>query len=114
MSFVKHFRFERRGSSSFRLHKTPSAGQVRACFPWLQAELDDVAPQLVVALGATAAKALQGASFRITQSRGEVLAWQGVPFVATAHPSSVLRSDDPDAAHAALVADLRVAAQVLR
>jgi uracil-DNA glycosylase len=110
---VKHFRFERRGSSSFRLHKTPSAGQVKACFPWLRAELADVAPDLVVALGATAAKALQGAAFRITVSRGQLLDWNGTPFLATAHPSSVLRADDPDAAHAALVDDLRVAAGVL-
>lgn len=110
---VKHFRFERRGESSFRLHKTPTTGQVRACFPWLQAELADVAPELVVALGATAAKALQGAAFRITVSRGQLLDWQGVPFLATAHPSAVLRADDPAAAHAALVDDLRVAAAVL-
>lgn len=110
---VKHFRFERRGESSFRLHKTPTTGQVRACFPWLQAELADVAPELIVALGATAAKALQGAAFRITVSRGLLLDWQGVPFLATAHPSSVLRADDPEAAHAALVDDLRIAAGVL-
>lgn len=110
---VKHFRFERRGASSFRLHKTPSAAQVKACFPWVRAEIDRVGPELVVALGATAAKALQGAAFRITASRGQLLQWEQIPFLATAHPSAVLRADEPEVAHAALVADLKVAAAVL-
>lgn len=109
---VKHFRFERRGQT-LRLHRSPTTGQMRACFPWLAAELDAVDPDLVVALGATAAKALQGAAFRITVSRGQVLQHGDRPFVATAHPSSVLRADDQDAAYDALVADLRVAAGVL-
>lgn len=68
---VKHFRFERHGKQ--RLHKTPTTTQVRICHPWLQAELRAVVPELVVALGATAAKALRGPAFRISQDRGHLL-----------------------------------------
>src|SRR6476661_7542203 len=76
---VKHFRFERRGSR--RIHKTPAVGHVRACRPWLDAELRIVAPAVVATLGATAAKALLGPEFRITESRGTVLDWEGVALV---------------------------------
>jgi uracil-DNA glycosylase family protein len=107
---VKHFRFELRGSR--RIHKTPSVAQVRACRPWLDAEMRVVTPTVVATLGATAAKALLGPSFRITQSRGTVLDWEGSALVPTIHPSAILRMDpgDRDAAFDEFVADLCVAA----
>jgi uracil-DNA glycosylase family protein len=107
---VKHFRFEQRGSR--RIHKTPAVGHVRACRPWLDAELRLVRPAVVATLGATAAKALLGSKFRITESRGTVLEWEGVALVPTVHPSAILRLDpaERDAAFDALVADLQVVA----
>ena len=107
---VKHFRFERRGAR--RIHKTPAVGHVRACRPWLDAELRVVAPAVVATLGATAAKALLGPKFRITESRGTVLDWAGLALVPTIHPSAILRMepDERDAALDAFVADLKVAA----
>ena len=103
---VKHFRFRREGKR--RLHRTPGVEHVRACLPWLQAELAVVRPQVLVTLGATAAKALLGSSFRLTQHRGEVLEYLDLPLVATAHPSAVLRvpPDRKAAAFDELVADL--------
>jgi uracil-DNA glycosylase len=111
---VKHFKFTVRGKR--RIHATPDTWQVAACRPWLDAELQAVRPDLVVLLGATAAKCVYGSSFRVTQSRGVVLPWPvegGPQAVATIHPSAVLRADDRGAALAGLVADLRVAAQAL-
>jgi DNA polymerase len=111
---VKHFKFTPRGKR--RMHATPDSYEVAACRPWLSAELALVQPELVVLLGATAAKTVYGPSFRVTRSRGAVLSWPEQPgpqALATVHPSSVLRADDRDVALAALVADLRVAAQVL-
>jgi DNA polymerase len=120
---VKHFKFKRTGSR--RLHQTPDRVEITACRPWLVAEFAQLRPELVVVLGATAAKALLGPSFRVTQSRGTVLSWpesaqrpQDFPsgeakLVATIHPSAVLRADDRDAAYGGLVADLKVAAGVL-
>ncbi len=107
---VKHFRFEQRGNR--RIHKTPGVGHVRACRPWLDAELRVVRPAVVATLGATAGKALLGSAFRITESRGTVLDWQGVALVPTIHPSAILRMEpeEKDAALDALVADLEVAA----
>ena len=117
---VKHFRFERaeRGRHpKARLHKSPTTTQVRICYPWLRAELRAVQPDVVVALGATAAKALYGPTFRITESRGQLLDLQAgsgsVTFLATTHPSAVLRADDRERAFAALVDDLSVAAQAM-
>ncbi|HEY7614214.1 MAG TPA: UdgX family uracil-DNA binding protein [Gemmatimonadales bacterium] len=90
---VKHFRFVRNELIKRRLHKKPSAGQVRACNPWLREELKLLQPKLVVALGSTAAQALLGTAFKVTQHRGEVVssAWAG-PVLATVHPSSILRA----------------------
>jgi len=90
---VKHFRFVRNELIKRRLHKKPSAAQVRACTPWLREELRLVRPEVVVAMGSTAAQALLGARFRVTQHRGEVVGseWAG-PVIATVHPSSVLRA----------------------
>jgi len=111
---VKHFKWEPRGKR--RLHKTPSQREVEACRQWLEGELAAVAPALVVALGATAAKALLGPAFRITASRGKVQRRPGrVPVVATYHPSFVLRTlDRPEGAEirTQFVKDLRTAGRM--
>jgi uracil-DNA glycosylase family protein len=114
---VKHFRFTPRGNR--RIHQTPELAHIVACRPWLVAELRDVNPRVVVVLGATAAKSLLGADFRVTRHRGEVIRRETSlgerAFVPTVHPSSVLRAPDDqrDEAYGALVADLRVVAGVL-
>ncbi len=108
---VKHFRFERRGSR--RIHKTPGAGHVTACRPWLGAELESVSPAVVVALGATAARAVLDRTVRIGDVRGRVLDEPRGPVLVTAHPSAVLRlrgREGYDDAFGALVGDLRLAA----
>lgn len=109
---VKHFRWERRGKR--RLHMKPSQVHVRACRPWLLAELEAVRPRLMVLLGATAAQSVMGTSFKVTQQRGRVLdSPLGVAVLATVHPSSILRSVDDEARAAAmhsLIADLKIAA----
>jgi DNA polymerase len=113
---VKHFKFVPAERGPRRIHRTPSRTEVVACRPWLDAELDVVGPELVVCLGATAAKSLLGPDFRVTQERGKLLSVPGrddLPLVATVHPSAVLRADDREAAHQGLVADLTVAAKVL-
>lgn len=113
---VKHFSFEPRGKA--RLHKRPRPGEVRACAPWLHAELALIEPDVLVLLGATAAQSLFGPSFRITQQRGKKLESDLAPFViATIHPSAVLRAPDEAAreeSYASLVADLKIVAQALR
>jgi DNA polymerase len=111
---VKHFKFTERGKR--RIHKTPSRTEIVACRPWLDAELDRVGPELVVALGAIAAKSLLGQDFRVTKQRGTVLPLPGRDerVVATVHPSSVLRADDREAAYQELAADLTVAAKAMR
>lgn len=112
---VKHFKFERRGK--LRLHKKPSATEVHACFPWLEAELAVVRPRVLVLLGATAAQALLGSSFRVSRQRGEFLDSDLAPRVlATVHPSSILRAPDEEAralAYKGFVADLAVVAEEL-
>lgn len=108
---VKHFKFTVSGKR--RIHATPDSYEVAACTPWLVRELALVRPELTVLLGATAAKALLGSSFRVTQSRGQLLDSAHGRVLATIHPSAVLRADDRDAALAGLVADLRVAADAL-
>lgn len=118
---VKHFRWEgTRGKQ--RIHKSPTRAQVTACAPWLDAELAVLRPRGVVVLGGTAGKAVYGPSFRVGEQRGRLLDWpDGAPVVrhppawvlATTHPSAVLRSRDRDDLYAALVADLRVAADAL-
>jgi DNA polymerase len=110
---VKHFRWTRRGKR--RLHEKPNAGQVRACRPWLEAEIDVVRPRMLVLLGATAAQSVMGPTFRVSKQRGEVLESPfGIPVVATVHPSSILRATDDesrDAAMTAFIKDLLVAAK---
>lgn len=114
---VKHFKWEPRGKR--RLHKKPSAREVSACAPWLEAELTAVKPDLVVALGATAAQALLGKDFRLTAHHGEVFplgGGNGPAATATLHPSAVLRArgaEAREARRAQLVEDLRAAARVL-
>ena len=112
---VKHFKWEPAGKR--RLHKKPSAREIAACRPWLDAELATLEPEIIVALGATAAQALMGAAFRVTRERGKIirdLPWAGA-FIATVHPSSILRGDpeERETALAAFVADLKVVAQLL-
>jgi len=116
---VKHFKFTLAGAGKRRIHASPDAYEVAACKPWLEAELNALRPELVVLLGATAAKALLGPSFRVTQQRGVLI--DGPPgsdaqLLATIHPSAVLRADDAarDAAFDGLVSDLRTAAAALR
>lgn len=111
---VKHFRFRREGK--VRIHRTPGVEHVRACLPWLHAELASVRPRLLVTLGATAAKALLGTSFRLTRHRGEVLEYGDLPLVATIHPSAMLRGPKDRQAEMLdeLVADLELAGRVTR
>jgi uracil-DNA glycosylase len=105
---VKHFKFERRGKT--RLHRKPNAEQIHACRPWLEAELAVVKPRVLVCLGATAAQALLGSSFKVSQQRGEWVPSPLAPLViATVHPSSILRAPDDEArkqAYEGFVADL--------
>jgi uracil-DNA glycosylase family protein len=111
---VKHFAFRTQGKR--RIHRTPDTWEVAACRPWLSAELAVVGPELVVLLGATAAKTVYGPSFRVTQQRGKLLDWpqaDGPQALATIHPSAVLRADDRKTALAGLVADLKTVAQFL-
>jgi uracil-DNA glycosylase len=112
---VKHFKFEERGRR--RIHQTPKRFEIQACLPWLDAELEVVKPEALVLLGATAAKALLGSSFKVTQHRGELLESDLAPTVtATIHPSAILRGPD-DASRQeereAFAEDLRVVAQAL-
>ena len=111
---VKHFKW--RPSGKRRLHERPNAAEVRACRPWLDLELEIVKPTLLVCLGATAAQAILGRDFRITEQRGEVLPAidGGPPVLATFHPSAILRArtpEDRERSMAALVADLSRAAE---
>ena len=114
---VKHFKW--RPSGKRRLHERPNAAEVRACRPWLDLELEIVRPDLLVCLGATAAQAIVGRGFRITEQRGEILPAvdHGPPVLATYHPSAILRartSEDRERSMAALVADLSIAAEYVR
>ena len=113
---VKHFRFEERGKR--RIHQTPTARQVSACRPWLEAELRVVRPEALVVMGAVAAKSLLGNAFRVTERRGELLDSDLAPIVvATIHPSAVLRAPDERARvreREAFTNDLRVAVEALR
>ncbi len=129
---VKHFRFT--PTPKRRIHQTPGPEHLRACRPWLEAEFAVLQPEVVVCLGATAAKALISPSFRITKERGQLLPWtppgadtlfatpaddEDAPhqtwMLATTHPSAILRTPDEarEAAYDALVADLKVVAHAL-
>ena len=92
---VKHFKFVRRGKK--RLHDKPTRYEIEACKPWLEAELEAVHPDIVVLLGATAAQALLGPSFRVTKARGVVLTTDLARWTfATVHPAAVLRAPDDE------------------
>ena len=108
---VKHFKWEPRGKR--RIHQKPNSREIAACRPWLEAELRVVRPNLVVAMGATAAQTIFGPGFRVTRERGKVLSSKLAPKVlATVHPSSLLRQPDEESRereYKHFVADLRVA-----
>ncbi|MEV1004351.1 UdgX family uracil-DNA binding protein [Nonomuraea sp. NPDC050202] len=106
---VKHFSFTPRGKR--RIHQKPTAAEIDACQPWLNAELAVVRPEVVVVLGATAARSLLGRAFKVTQHRGEPVPLGESLAVATIHPSAVLRAPDRDAAYAGFLADLQAAAR---
>jgi uracil-DNA glycosylase len=114
---VKHFRFTERGKR--RIHATPQVSHIKACRPWLEAELTVVDPALIVCLGAVAARSLLGTTFKVTQERGQVLELPtpiGIRRVlATVHPSAVLRAADEErtAAFKRLVSDLRAAREAV-
>jgi uracil-DNA glycosylase len=92
---VKHFKWVPRGSR--RIHSKPGSVEIEACFPWLEAEISVVAPRVVVALGATAAQALFGKTFRVTRDRGRLVPFALAPYaLATVHPSSLLRAPDEE------------------
>ena len=118
---VKHFKWEPRGKR--RIHKKPRVSEIKACRPWLEAELRAVKPLVVVCLGATAAQSMLGPQFKLMQNRGKVIApgqGPGVPvqqIVATIHPSAILRAPDSEGrrqAYESLVADLKVVARTLK
>ena len=101
-NIVKHFKWEPRGKR--RIHKKPGALEIAACKPWFEAEVARLRPEVVVCLGATAAQALLGRTFKVTQRRGELLRDTGIApvMMATVHPSSILRAPDDDARHEAM------------
>jgi uracil-DNA glycosylase len=109
---VKHFKWERRGKR--RIHKKPNAEEIRACQPWLEAEIEALRPTVLVFLGASAAQAFLGRQFRVTEQHGQFVESTLAPFVtATLHPSAVLRArDEPSRTrmYDELVEDLRRAA----
>ena len=112
---VKHFKWTARGKR--RIHAKPNWSEVSACRPWLDSELEVVRPDVLVCLGATAAQALLGRTFRVTKQRGEPVESDLAPHVlATIHPSAILRGDPESRKSelAAFVKDLRVAGSLLR
>jgi len=112
---VKHFKWEPQGKR--RIHKKPSAREVAACRPWLEAELVVLKAKVVVCLGATAAQALLGRDFRVSQQHGQFVPSPLAPYVmATVHPSSILRAPDDEARRAArqqFIEDLKKVAEVI-
>jgi len=112
---VKHFNWEERGKR--RIHKKPSEREIRACRPWLDAEIERLRPEVIICLGATAAQALLGKDFRVTQHRGEFIDSDLAPHVAaTVHPSAILRAPDDETRHEEMkrfVEDLKKVAKVI-
>jgi uracil-DNA glycosylase family protein len=114
---VKHFKFEPRGKK--RIHSKPNSREINACRPWLEAEIQLVKPQILVALGATAAQSLMGSSFRLTQHRAQFI--DNIPwaphFLATMHPSALLRMPDEKLRHQAkadFLRDMKLIARQMR
>ena len=112
---VKHFKWEPRGKR--RIHAKPNAGEISACRPWLETEIALVKPRVLVCLGATAAQALLGKSFKVSKQRGEFVDSSLAPLVtATVHPSSILRAPDDEARREEMkrfVSDLKKVAAAL-
>jgi len=112
---VKHFKWEPRGKR--RIHKKPNAGEIAACRPWLEAEIDLIKPKVIVCLGATAAQALLGPKFRVSKQRGQFIESTLAPYIlATVHPSSILRAPDDETRHVEkrrFIDDLKKVAHVL-
>lgn len=112
---VKHFKSEPRGKR--RIHKTPTAAEVAACKPWLEAEVAVIQPEVIVCLGVTASHAVLGKTFRLTLQRGQVIPHPWGRVVATVHPSSLLRLGEAGQRREEFmrfVGDLKVAARLLR
>jgi len=113
---VKHFKWEPRGKR--RIHKKPNAQEIAACRPWLEAEIALIKPEVIVALGATAAQSLFGPQFRVTKQRGQFLESTLASYVmATVHPSSILRAPDEETRrleHRRFVDDLKKLARVIK
>ena len=112
---VKHFKWEPRGKR--RIHKKPNAGEIAACWPWLEAEISLIKPRVIVCLGATAAQALLGPKFRVSKQQGQFIESALAPYIlATVHPSSILRAPDDVTRHAEMrrfIDDLKKVAHVL-
>jgi uracil-DNA glycosylase len=116
-NIVKHFKWEPRGKR--RIHKKPNTLEITACRPWFEAEVAALKPDIVICLGATAAQAILGKDFRVSQRRGEMIT--GGPYapliMATVHPSSILRAPDDEARRnetEAFIRDLKAAAKAIR
>ncbi|HEY6345966.1 MAG TPA: UdgX family uracil-DNA binding protein [Bryobacteraceae bacterium] len=112
---VKHFKFEQRGKR--RIHKKPNSAEIRACRPWLEAEMAVLRPRVIVCLGATAAQSILGSSYRLTKEHGKFVPHAWAPHVtSTIHPSAILRAPDEDQRHAqyrGFVADLEKVREML-
>lgn len=109
-NIVKHFRWK--PGAKKRLHQKPATRHVRACRPWLEAEIDHVGPEVIVALGASASQTLLGVDVRVTRDHGQIFEWEGVKVIPTVHPSAVLRapeSGERRRLRRLLVSDLRTA-----
>ncbi len=112
---VKHFKWQPQGKR--RIHAKPSSREIAACRPWLEAEIVQVRPKVLLCLGATAAQALLGSAFRVSRQRGERIATPLAPHaLATVHPSSILRAPDDETRRRdmdAFVVDLKRVAALL-
>jgi len=113
---VKHFKNEIRGTR--RLHRTPNPAELRACRPWLEAELKVIKPEVLICLGASAARSVMGKAVTIRDTRGKFIQSEfSDQTIITAHPSSILRSPDDDSRHAnyaLMISDLKIAAKALQ
>ncbi len=113
---VKHFKWVPKGR--LRLHQKPNSREVGACLPWLEAEIDLIRPEVVVAMGSTAAQAVLGRAVKVTKEHGRPLPSDLAPHVTvTVHPSSILRvptEEDRRAAMEGFLGDLRIVAEILR
>ena len=94
---MKRFKFEERGKR--RIHKQPNTLEIRACRPWLEADIHNIRPQIIVCLGATAAQAILGSTYRLTKERGQFVENSGPNVTSTVHPSSILRATDEEQRH---------------